>query len=177
MTRRPVIYYSDMDSPLGPVTIATTERGICFLEYASVNSKCSAMKTKLKKFQMNGEFTEAEEPLEHAKKQLAEYFNGDRECFDLSLDLIGTSFQKLVWSSIGKIPYGSTKSYKEVAAGIGAPKAVRAIGGANNKNPVPIIIPCHRVVGSNGAMVGYGGGLDKKEILLKLEGSLEELTS
>jgi O-6-methylguanine DNA methyltransferase len=82
-----------------------------------------------------------------------------------------------VWHEVEKIPYGSTASYKQIAINIGAPRAVRAIGGANNKNPIPIIIPCHRVIGSNGAMVGYGGGLDKKEALLKHEGALKTLTS
>lgn len=105
-------------------------------------------------------------------RQLNEYFNGDRRQFDLPIDLCGTSFQKLVWQQLQTIPYGEVRSYKDVAQAMGAPKAVRAVGGANNRNPVSIIVPCHRVVGSNGSLVGYGGGLEVKEYLLRLEGAL-----
>lgn len=91
----------------------------------------------------------------------------------MELDLIGTPFQQRVWTELKTIGYGETKTYKEIAEGIGAPKAVRAVGGANNQNPLPIVIPCHRVIGSNGAMVGYGGGLTNKELLLSLESSVK----
>jgi len=102
---------------------------------------------------------------------LAEYFDGKRRRFDLPVDLYGTPFQLRVWRELKKIPYGEVRSYKELARAIGSPKAVRAVGGANNKNPVPILVPCHRVIGSNGSLVGYGGGLSIKEYLLKLEGA------
>ncbi|SES42559.1 methylated-DNA--[protein]-cysteine S-methyltransferase [Salipaludibacillus aurantiacus] len=177
MTLRPRIYYSEMDSPIGTLTLAKSEKGICFIEFGSVSSACASIKAKLRKMHINGELAEDPAALVEEKHQLAEYFSGERKTFDLPLDLIGSTFQKLVWEKVKDIPYGSTKSYKQIASEIGAPKAVRAIGGANNKNPVPIIIPCHRVIGSNGAMVGYGGGLDKKEILLRLEGAFEKLTS
>ncbi|PYZ95284.1 [Fe-S]-binding protein [Salipaludibacillus keqinensis] len=166
-----------MESPIGAITLAASDYGICFIEFGSVKSTCSSMKMKMNKLQIKGELKEDEEPLQQAKHQLTEYFSGEREEFDLPLDLIGTKFQQLVWDQVSRIPYGVTKSYKQIAREIGAPKAVRAIGGSNNKNPVPIIIPCHRVIGSNGSMVGYGGGLDKKEILLRLEGSFEKMTS
>lgn len=104
------------------------------------------------------------------KKQLEEYFAGNRQCFNIKIKYnIGTEFQKLVWKELENIPYGKVVSYKYIAEKINNAKAVRAVGGANNKNPISIIVPCHRVVGSNGKLVGYAGGIDKKEFLLKLE--------
>lgn len=102
-------------------------------------------------------------------KQLKEYFEGNRMKFDLPLDARGTEFQKKVWNELLNIHYGETKSYKDIAVAIGNEKACRAIGMANNKNPIPIIIPCHRVIGSNGKLVGYAGGLNVKEKLLNIE--------
>lgn len=102
-------------------------------------------------------------------KQLKEYFEGNRRDFDLPLETRGTKFQKKVWDELLKIPYGETKSYKDIAIAIGNEKACRAIGMANNKNHIPIIIPCHRVIGSNGKLVGYAGGLNVKEKLLNIE--------
>lgn len=101
--------------------------------------------------------------------QLKEYFEGNRKSFDLPIDAKGTEFQKKVWDELLKIPYGETKSYKDIALAIGNEKACRAIGMANNKNPIPIIIPCHRVIGSNGKLVGYAGGINVKEKLLNIE--------
>ncbi|NMD38346.1 MAG: methylated-DNA--[protein]-cysteine S-methyltransferase [Christensenellaceae bacterium] len=103
-------------------------------------------------------------------KQLCEYFNGERKYFEIAYELIGTSFQKNVWNALLKISYGQTRSYKDIAIDIASPKAFRAVGMANNKNPIPIIVPCHRVIGSDGGLVGYGGGLDIKIKLLQLEG-------
>lgn len=102
-------------------------------------------------------------------KQLKEYFEGNRRKFDLPIETRGTEFQKKVWDELLKIPYGETKSYKDIAIAIGNEKACRAIGMANNKNHIPIIIPCHRVIGSNGKLVGYAGGLNVKEKLLNIE--------
>ena len=103
------------------------------------------------------------------KMQLDEYFRGERKTFDLPLAPKGTDFQKKVWNALQEIPYGETRTYGEIAAAVGNPKAARAVGMANNKNPIGIIIPCHRVVGANGKLVGYAGGMDKKEWLLQLE--------
>lgn len=106
-----------------------------------------------------------------AKKQLDEYFKGERKAFDLPLVFTrGTDFQKKVWKALLEIPYGTTKNYKELAEMAGCPKGARAVGGANNKNPISIIVPCHRVIGADGSLVGYGGGLEIKKELLKLEG-------
>ncbi|MCR6106026.1 methylated-DNA--[protein]-cysteine S-methyltransferase [Salipaludibacillus agaradhaerens] len=178
MTLRPLIAASEISTPIGPISLATSEKGICFVEFGSLQTTRPIFITRLKRHHIVAEVREDSGPLiETAEKQISDYFTGVRKRFDLPLDLFGTAFQKLVWHEVEKIPYGSTASYKQIAINIGAPRAVRAIGGANNKNPIPIIIPCHRVIGSNGAMVGYGGGLDKKEALLKHEGALKTLTS
>ena len=113
---------------------------------------------------------EQETPLiQKAFLQLSEYFRGERRQFDLPLNPRGTVFQKQVWKALLEIPYGETRSYKQIAEAIGNPKAVRAVGMANNRNPLLIVVPCHRVIGANGKLVGYGSGLDKKEFLLRLE--------
>ena len=101
--------------------------------------------------------------------QLEEYLSGKRKSFDIEIEMIGTEFQKKVWKELLNIPYGETRSYKDIATAIGNKKACRAVGNANNKNPIAIIVPCHRVVGSNGSMTGYAGGIDIKEKLLKIE--------
>ena len=103
------------------------------------------------------------------KKQLEEYFAGERKAFDLPLAPKGTEFQQKVWKALTEIPYGETRTYGEIAAAVGNPKGARAVGMANNKNPIGIIIPCHRVVGANGKLVGYAGGMEKKAFLLELE--------
>lgn len=109
------------------------------------------------------------ELIKKAYNQLKEYFLGKRKEFDLPLLPEGTDFQQRVWKALREIPFGETKSYGEIAKNIGNPKATRAVGMANNKNPISIFIPCHRVIGSNGKLVGYGGGLKIKEYLLKIE--------
>lgn len=110
--------------------------------------------------------------LEAAKEQLGEYFHGSRTCFDLPLDARGTDFQRAVWGELCRIPYGVTRSYAEIAERIGKPTSVRAVGAANGSNPISVIVPCHRVIGADGALTGFGGGLDLKRRLLVLEGAL-----
>lgn len=109
---------------------------------------------------------------QQVKEQLQEYFEGSRSSFDLPLAPEGTDFQKLVWEELLKIPYGESRTYSEIAVAIGRPKASRAVGNAINKNPIAIIIPCHRVIGKDGKLRGYAGGLELKEMLLRLEGNL-----
>ncbi|GIO03981.1 methylated-DNA--protein-cysteine methyltransferase [Brevibacillus reuszeri] len=161
--------YTTMESPIGPLLLASTEEGLCYIEFADPEYGLESLHRWCKKTflgispQRNDALNEA------AKAQIDEYFAGERQTFDVPVVLYGTPFQKTVWNELANIPYGQTRSYKEIALAIGASKAVRAIGGANNRNPIPIIIPCHRVIGSNGAMVGYGGGLSIKEHLLALE--------
>lgn len=107
--------------------------------------------------------------IKEAYRQFCEYLNGERKKFDLPFHMKGTKFQKQVWTALCEIPYGETRSYKQIAEAIGNPKAVRAVGMANNRNPLLVVVPCHRVIGANGQLVGYAGGLDKKEFLLRLE--------
>ena len=107
-----------------------------------------------------------------AARQLRAYFAGELREFDLPLDMHGTDFQLRVWRELARIPYGETRSYSQIAAAIGAPQAVRAVGAANGANPIPIVVPCHRVIGAGGKLVGYGGGLPLKKRLLELEGAL-----
>lgn len=106
------------------------------------------------------------------KQQLAAYFKGRLQQFDLPLAAVGTDFQRRVWKALTTIPYGRVVSYKSIAEAIGQPKAVRAVGGANARNPIPIIIPCHRVIGANGTLTGFGGGLETKSKLIELERSM-----
>jgi methylated-DNA-[protein]-cysteine S-methyltransferase len=117
----------------------------------------------------NLSFNPANALLREAERQLRLYFAGELRRFDLPLDIAGTGFQKRVWRALETIPYGETRSYREIAETIGAPRAVRAVGAANGSNPLPIVIPCHRVIGSGGKLVGYGGGLALKKRLLDLE--------
>jgi len=114
-------------------------------------------------------------PFRAAIGQLEEYFAGDRRAFELPLALDGTPFQQRVWAALQEIPYGRTATYGQIASGMGHPSAARAVGMANNRNPIAIVVPCHRVVGSNGALVGYGGGLDRKRMLLELESGVRPL--
>jgi len=117
-------------------------------------------------------FELAETPvIERAAAQLKEYIEGKRKEFDLPLALAGTEFQRSVWKALQDIPWGETRSYKDIATQVGNPKATRAVGMANNRNPIPIIVPCHRVIGSDGSLIGYGGGLQMKRYLLELEKS------
>ncbi len=108
-------------------------------------------------------------PFRIVEEQLAAYFAGERRTFDVPVAATGTDFQQRVWSALRDIPYGQTRSYRDIAECIGAPKAVRAVGLANGRNPISIIVPCHRVVGANGSLTGYGGGLANKQLLLDLE--------
>lgn len=110
--------------------------------------------------------------IKEAYQQLSEYLKGERKEFDLPLNPKGTDFQKRVWRALCDIPYGETQSYKQIAKAVGNSKAVRAVGMANNRNPITIVVPCHRVIGADGKLVGYGGGLEMKEFLLRLEKSL-----
>lgn len=162
--------YTIMDSPIGPLLLASTENGLCFIAFDRDESGLGQLQRWCRKTFLGVVPVRDDARNEPVRTQLQEYFAGERREFALSIDLYGTPFQKAVWHALMKIPYGETRSYKDVALAIGAAKAVRAIGGANNRNPIPIVIPCHRVIGSNGALVGYGGGLSIKEHLLVLEG-------
>ena len=148
-----MLYQSKYNSPIGELYITADEYSLLSVSFSSKENEISDENNIIKT----------------AKKQLDEYFSRRRKVFDLPINPIGTEFQKKVWAELIKIPYGKTRTYKEIALSIGSPKAVRAVGSANNKNPIAIIIPCHRVIGSNGKLTGYSGGLDKKQKLLNIE--------
>lgn len=162
------IAWGQMNSPVGWLTLALNQHGLCRLEF----SKQTDFHLWFQRWFPDVTLERNDQALLPYVQQLEEYFSSQRRQFDLPLDLHGTDFQKSVWHHMQTIPYGETWSYKELATAIGNPKAVRAVGGANNKNPVAIIVPCHRVIGANGSMVGFGGGLPVKEKLLQLEGYL-----
>jgi methylated-DNA-[protein]-cysteine S-methyltransferase len=149
-----------IDSPVGKLAIITSVNGLHGILW---DKDCIAEKLSFLT-QKNNEKT-----IMQTKKQLTEYFQGKRQHFDLPLVLSGTDFQLKVWQELAKIPYAKTISYGEQANGLGDKKKARAVGVANGKNPIPIIIPCHRVIGSTGRLVGFGGGIDKKDFLLSLE--------
>ncbi|MXV87354.1 MAG: methylated-DNA--[protein]-cysteine S-methyltransferase [Acidimicrobiales bacterium] len=157
-------WHTTVDSPIGPLGLVATDAGL-----RAVSWRGDETSVKLPDDMVE----DPDHPiLRLAAHQLGEYFDGDRTSFDLPLDLRGTPFQEAAWRALGDIPYGSTRSYGEQAALIGRPKAVRAVGQANGRNPVPIVLPCHRVIGANGSLTGFGGGLDLKTQLLTHEGAL-----
>lgn len=144
-----------VSTPVGSFLIEEDGIGICRAEFLPKEEKCTAPSTAL---------------LQEAVRQLQEYFAGTRREFTLPLSVQGTEFQLDDWAALQEIPYGATCSYQDIAEAIGRPKAVRAVGMANHDNPVSIFIPCHRVIGKSGKLTGYGGGLDRKQFLLDLEG-------
>ncbi len=175
MSRMNAIYYTEMETPIGVIGLAATNKGLCWISFDTGEGSIMSLKRWGKTWLLCEHVIKEETPLlKDAVKQFQEYFKGERNEFDLPLDMYGTSFQKMVWEQLLRIPYGQVRSYKDVALALGAGKAVRAVGGANNRNPLSIIVPCHRVCGSNGALVGYGGGLNIKEYLLNLEASVIE---
>jgi methylated-DNA-[protein]-cysteine S-methyltransferase len=163
------VVYARVDSPVGAIWVASTEIGLCKISLGADRS--GAFLSWLSEHIGPGEAWEDAELMAVATSQLVEYFSGTRRSFDLPLDVRGTPFQRAVWSQVSRIPYGATASYGDIAQLVGKPKASRAVGSAVGANPLPIIIPCHRVIGSGGSLVGFGAGLDVKETLLQLEGA------
>ncbi|MDI3417413.1 methylated-DNA--[protein]-cysteine S-methyltransferase [Streptomyces luteolus] len=153
-----------LDSPYGPLTLVATDGALSGLYMTDQRHRPPEENFGLR-------VAPDEAPFAEAARQLGEYFTGDRHTFDLPLHLAGTPFQRRVWEGLSTIPYGETRTYGELAAQLGKPNASRAVGLANGKNPLGIVVPCHRVVGANGSLTGYGGGLDRKRRLLELEGS------
>jgi methylated-DNA-[protein]-cysteine S-methyltransferase len=151
--------YTSMESPIGPLLLAGNERGLSLVHFVNGRRPKSPPHT----------WVDDNKPFKEVIRQLEAYFAGKLTEFELPLVLEGTEFQLLVWRSLQKIPYGETVSYGQLAKRIGSPDAARAVGLANGSNPIPIIIPCHRVIGSNGDLTGFGGGLPTKKKLLALE--------
>lgn len=152
-----------VDSPVGPLTLAGRDGRLMHLRMVDQTYEPS---------RDGWEVDETAFP--DAVEQLAEYFAGERTVFDLELHMVGTAFQRRVWTALQSIPYGETCTYGDIAREIGSPGAFRAVGLANGHNPIGIVVPCHRVIGANGNLTGYGGGLDRKRALLELEKSRRE---
>jgi methylated-DNA-[protein]-cysteine S-methyltransferase len=151
--------YTWYESPVGPLLLAGSREGLNYVSFSSGRHAVA----------VDTYWTEERSLFDDAIQQLREYFAGERKAFSLTLVPEGTEFQRAVWSELQNIPYGETISYKELAERIGKPNAVRAVGAANGANPIPIIIPCHRVIGNDGSLTGFGGGLPLKKRLLELE--------
>lgn len=158
-------YYN---SPCGEIILASVGNELCLCDWNDM--PCAERNKRRIARYINAVFkTEPSSVLEKTKKQLNEYFAGSRKTFDIALRPIGTDFQRKVWDAVLNIPYGETTSYKDIAQSIGSSKAVRAVAGAIGSNGLCILIPCHRVVGSNHSLTGYAGGLETKKLLLNLE--------
>ena len=153
------MHYRTLTSPIGSLLLAGDREGLRFLLFANGR----------KEVRPRAEWMPDGGELDEPARQLDEYFRGHRREFRIAVAPEGTDFQRSVWAELQRIPFGETISYGELAARIGNPKAVRAVGLANGSNPISIVIPCHRVIGSNGSLVGYGGGLPTKQALLALE--------
>jgi methylated-DNA-[protein]-cysteine S-methyltransferase len=162
------VAYDLADSPVGTLLVAATERGLCRISFDPEPDR--EVESLAREF--GPRVLRSPRPLDTARRELDEYFEGVRRAFRLQLDLRPLpAFQQLVLGELARVPYGETATYGGLAARIGRPRAARAVGGALNRNPIPIVLPCHRVVGASGSLVGYAGGLDRKQTLLTLEGS------
>lgn len=158
-----MIRYCMYDSPVGPLLVAADDAALVAIEFPSSRHPVAR----------GGDWVEGDNAvLARTRRQLGEYFAGKRTTFDLPLGPRGTEFQRGVWRTLASIPYGETVSYAQLASRIGKPSAMRAVGAANGRNPLPIVLPCHRVIGADGSLTGFGGGLPTKQFLLELEGAL-----
>jgi methylated-DNA-[protein]-cysteine S-methyltransferase len=153
-----ILQFRTVDSPVGPLTLAGREGRLMHLRMVDQTYEPS-----------RADWVEDDRAFPDAVEQLAAYFSGERTTFDLELDLVGTAFRRRVWEALLTIPYGETRSYGEIARQIDAPGASRAVGLANGHNPISIIVPCHRVIGAGGSLTGYGGGIERKKLLLGME--------
>ncbi len=161
------VAYDVAESPLGDLLVAVTDRGLCRIAFrpdAALDEIAADFGARVLRVPKR---------VDHARRELDEYFAGRRREFDLETDLSPVGlFQREALRELARVPFGQMITYGALAAKMGRPRAARAVGGAMNRNPIPIVLPCHRVVGSTGSLVGYGGGLDRKEALLRLEGAL-----
>jgi methylated-DNA-[protein]-cysteine S-methyltransferase len=163
----------EIDSPAGRLYLAATEKGVCALLFAEPRGKSRAwLERRFGRIEFEDDPVRAD-VLRRAADALSAYFDGDREALrGIPVDGGGTDFQRKVWSALRRIPAGQTRTYGEIARQVGRPAAVRAVGMANRTNPVAIVVPCHRVIGAGGKLTGYGGGLARKEWLLRHEGAI-----
>ena len=157
-----MIFCRRIDSPVGPLMLAADDNGLRHIEFRDNRHPAD-------RSDWHGGDNEI---LDATVTQLREYFDGERRDFDLPLAPQGTEFQRVVWQELARIPYGVTISYAQLAQRVGNASAMRAVGAANGRNPLPIVLPCHRVIGADGSLTGFGGGLPTKQFLLRLEGAL-----
>ncbi len=160
------IFFECFDTPIGTLTLAADAAGLRHIEFPDNRHPAN------REGWIAGANGEVAAILHTTRAQLREYFDGTRHAFDLPLRAQGTAFQMDVWRTLATIPWGATWSYRDLARAIGKPDAVRAVGAANGRNPLPIVLPCHRVIGADGSLTGFGGGLPIKVALLRLEGAL-----
>jgi methylated-DNA-[protein]-cysteine S-methyltransferase len=161
----PEMLYTTLHSPIGELLLAGDDSGLQIL----------SMQDAPRARRIGPEWRRDDAAFAHVRHQLEEYFAGSRDTFEIGLSLRGNAFEQRVWAELLKIPYGETASYGQIGASIGAPSAARAVGLANGRNPVAVIVPCHRVIGANGSLTGYGGGLERKRYLLDLESGVRSL--
>jgi len=163
------LYTAEFETPIGPLRIATSERGLAYVELPHASGR--GFLGWKERYAEEADAVEGFEPNRIAAAQLLEFLEGKRRAFDIALDLRGTDFQHAVWSAVLEVPYGGSATYRDIAEQIERPKAVRAVGAANGANPIPLIVPCHRIIGSSGKLQGYAGGLETKARLLAMERS------
>ena len=163
------VAYDVTDSPIGPLLVAATERGLCRIAFDPEPDRTLDELARL----FGVRVLRSPKPLDETRRELDDYFEGRLRTFDLPVDLTAvTDFHRSVLQELARVPYGETATYGGLALKLGRPSAARAIGGAMNRNPIPIVLPCHRVVGAHGELTGYAGGLERKVALLELEGAL-----
>jgi len=170
-----ILHSTMFTSPMGPLFLAASERGLVALEFDARLPGQQTIRPNPRDLRAESKavrFEESASALRPHVRELKEYFAGKRREFEFALDLRGTDFQLACWRALLAIPYGETRSYGDIARAVGKPQGFRAVGMANNRNPVAIVVPCHRVIASDGTLCGYGGGLDVKRKLLELEGAL-----
>jgi O-6-methylguanine DNA methyltransferase len=169
MNQEYYIAVQEIETSIGYLTVSVYEHQLCHVDFGSLEENKPQLALWAKKHELPVLLKVDETQCSEAAEQLRDYFSGARKEFSLKLLMKGTEFQRKVWAALAEIPFGETRSYKDIAQAVKNPKGVRAVGMANNRNPIPIVVPCHRVIGSDGSLIGYGGGLDVKKFLLKLE--------
>ena len=165
------VVYDLTDSPVGTLLVATTDRGLCRISFDPQPEREAEWLAEA----FGVKVLRAAKPVDDARRQLEEYFEGERTRFELPVDLRQSApFSREILKRLARVPHGKTTTYGALARAVGRPQAARAVGTVMNRNPIPIVLPCHRVVGANGSLTGYAGGLERKELLLKLEGALDQ---
>ena len=174
MVRLEILHSTKIHSPIGPLFLAASDQGLVALEFDARLPGQQSIRPNPRDLRQEGKalFEESGNAMLSYATQIEEYFSGKRREFTFQLDLRGTDFQIACWRALQAIPYGETRIYADIARAVGKPTAFRAVGMANNRNPIAIVVPCHRVIASDGTLCGYGGGLEVKRKLLELEGAL-----